>query len=411
MPKQVAAFLLETPLNSLNRHEFIKFYSSPALVEHTRNKGVSGKIRDTSYYIASFYSKLGEMDKAGALTLNGAFIMDSMSGTFNTFDLTFDIMINNPPKVLHRWIEKMLETGDASLKQVTDNIGEIGNEIGYLRKNRKKPSSKSEGTEIQLILVDGANAEERHILTIGSSTTLKTLFNDYADKRGVSLRSLRFSYNGKTLFLSCIRNKTPDELYMGDKDVISVCNTHINVSGGSGTSNPAKKNKSTPKHPKKHYNRTKKTRCKRKKTQNKQAYAIKSVEEYKAHHSKILSKLHEEVEHQLKEIRMRLNSLDLERQPPKNKRKNYRKKTKVNIERQTILPKSGVGGKAGKSCFVVQVGEIQNLYNTTKSSQRNSSGHASTLDLHGCTKGEAIAKLDESLKIWVDAAMRGCTHL
>ena len=30
-----------------------------------------------------------------------------------------------------------------------------------------------------------------------------------------------------------------------------------------------------------------------------------------------------------------------------------------------------------------------------------------TLDLHGCTKAEAISKMDESLKVWVDTAMQG----
>ena len=74
-----------------------------------------------------------------------------------------------------------------------------------------------------------------------------------------------------------------------------------------------------------------------------------------------------------------------------------------------MSPGSGVGGKAGKPHFVVQVGEVHNLYKTTKSSAAASpqcQGRIPTLDLHGCTRDEAIIKLNESLKVWVDTAMK-----
>ena len=107
---------------------------------------------------------------------------------------------------------------------------------------------------------------------------------------------------------------------------------------------------------------------------------------------------------------MRLNALDLERQPPKQREKSKRKKrVKANVDLQ-ILPKSGIGGKAGRAHFVVQVGEVQNLYRTTKQSvlsSQHSPSSASTLDLHGFTREEALIKLDESLKVWVDTAMHG----
>jgi DNA-nicking Smr family endonuclease len=77
------------------------------------------------------------------------------------------------------------------------------------------------------------------------------------------------------------------------------------------------------------------------------------------------------------------------------------------------LPGEGVGGKAGKSFFVVQVGEVQNLYKTMKpssslaSSSQQGQSSVPMLDLHGCTREEAIVRLNESLKEWVDTAMRG----
>jgi hypothetical protein len=58
-----------------------------------------------------------------------------------------------------------------------------------------------------------------------------------------------------------------------------------------------------------------------------------------------------------KDIRAKLNALDLERQPPKSKSKGIKKCTKEEPIEHT-LPGDGVGGKAGKSFFVVQVGEV-----------------------------------------------------
>ena len=74
------------------------------------------------------------------------------------------------------------------------------------------------------------------------------------------------------------------------------------------------------------------------------------------------------------------------------------------------LPRTGVGGRVGRSNFVVQVGEVQNLYKTTKSStlaSHQSQSSVPTLDLHGCTREEAIAELNEILEQWVDTAMKG----
>jgi len=75
-----------------------------------------------------------------------------------------------------------------------------------------------------------------------------------------------------------------------------------------------------------------------------------------------------------------------------------------------VLSMYGVGGKAGNSRYSVQVGEVQNLYKTFKKPSHRNKPHSnnfSTLDLHGYTQKEAVTKLDESLPLWVDAAMKG----
>ncbi|KAL9184087.1 hypothetical protein ACHAXT_002173 [Thalassiosira profunda] len=80
--------------------------------------------------------------------------------------------------------------------------------------NPKKKAASDDGTPIRLVLVDDADDNERQSFDIGSGGTLKSVFNDYADRRGASLRTLRFSYGGSTLFLSSAGGKTPEQLGM-----------------------------------------------------------------------------------------------------------------------------------------------------------------------------------------------------
>lgn len=416
IPEQARAFLIETPLNSLTLHRFTKFWTSPNLVKHVRSQRLAGSIRDASLSIALNSLYLGKVEKARALMLNGSFMLECMdtgierickwcrdnANTVCTPELLlFSHALNlaKTPEAMEKLLQRMIRMfHNSSQKQV---IAAVGNPK---KRNQSPPSKPATESIVQLILVDTINTDDRQTLNIGSSTTLKTLFNHYAEKRGVSLRSLRFSYGGQTLFLSNAGNRTPDQLKMKDQDVITVSDTNDTSQSTDCGSSPKKKK---PKAKKRRHAR-KKIKGRGKKEQNE---VIKTLGDYKAHHSTILSKLHEEVQAQLKEIRIRLNALDLERQPPKQKRKSKReKKVKADEECQISLPKCGVGGKAGKPYFIVQVGEVQNLYKTTKPSLKRYSLHSAdstTLDLHGCSREEAAAKLDSSLATWIDTAMMG----
>jgi hypothetical protein len=59
---------------------------------------------------------------------------------------------------------------------------------------------------------------------IGCSTTLKSMFNDYAEAVETSLRLICFSYKGTRLFVSSAKNMTLDQLDMNDLDRIMVTN-------------------------------------------------------------------------------------------------------------------------------------------------------------------------------------------
>merc|ERR1712087_88151 len=131
-------------------------------------------------------------------------------------------------------------------------------------------------------------------------------------------------------------------------------------------------------------------------------------------HSKQLTKIHSEAQDQFKQIRQRLNNLVIERRQPKIKSKCPRShKKEPSLPSLSNNPfNEGLSGKAGKSRFAVQVGEVENLYKTAKLSaiafsNRPSSSTALALDLHGCTREEALVKLDDTLKVWVNTAMQG----
>ena len=126
-------------------------------------------------------------------------------------------------------------------------------------------------------------------------------------------------------------------------------------------------------------------------------------------HSKAISKVFEEAGPAFKQIRQRLNAMNLERTPAKKRMPKL--KPEPSAEVIDNPPTDGLAGKAGKTFFIIQVGEVTNLYNSTEPSalRRHSSNLKSNImiDLHGMTVDEAVNKLDVSLPTWVGVAMQG----
>jgi len=452
MPRPCRTFLLGS-IGSVNFHRLANFWFSPTLIRYTRNELAEG-LCGVSLSIARDYMKLSQMDAAVAMVINGAFLLQcACKPTAETMielckaplrDVDVPVFMKGARAVdagfqleesgneinrgqafkMQAYIREVLPTVLQQVQEIKiNNASNTMNEWSQLgcddmvkapkkRQMKKKLPSKNEGTQMQLMLVDDKKENEPHSFNIRSSTTLKALFNEYAEKRGVSLRSLRFSYGGKTLFLSSAGNKTPEELNMEDQDVISVHDTSAPQEASCSSPNASQGVDSTiPKQKKKSHHKNRKSNKNKKKNKGKdetkqQNEHIKTLEDYKAEHSAKLSKLHEEVEHRLKEIRMKLNALDLERQPRKQKRQSNKKKKKNDLA-QLILPTPEITGKVGKPSYDVQVGNVKNLYRTSKTSQNNPSRVVSMLDLHGCTKEEALLQLDKSLETWIDDAMQG----
>lgn len=282
--------------------------------------------------------------------------------------------------------------------------------------NKGDIKGEVDNEEIDIVFVDEQSKEKRN-MKIGKSTKLKSLFDNYAEERSASLRSLRFSCEGSTLFLSSVGKKTPSDLDLSDGATITVTNLISQTNEADKATTATKPSKSMSKGTKKSSSNKKRTKGKQKKKaqpSNKSHVVAEETEEsLKIKHSKRLSKIHEEAQPRFQHIRQRLNNLVLERSKPKVKSKKNKVSPLQPIEQHINNPPSdGLGGKAGKTHYTIQVGEVSNLYKTSKrlrrsSSSANQSQKVLKLDLHGLTKYEALKTLDESLPTWHNMAMAG----
>lgn len=264
------------------------------------------------------------------------------------------------------------------------------------------------GDEIKITLVDELKINDPCTFYVSTSVTLKAILNQYADKLGVSLRTLRFGYEDRTIFLSSLGQQTLGELGFNKNVSITV----MKITGSSSTVVVPQEKSS---------NQTKKVKARRSastwnkskgKGQKKSVYGVdlaKGLHEDKVRHSQLLTRLFEEAESKFKKIQDCLNAQNIERQEPKDKaRQSQSNKKGTPVFNPSMV---GVGAKAGVSRFIIQVGEVENLYKTRKPSiaQRQfSAAHSmKKLDLHGCNQEEALIKLDEASREWNTIAMNG----
>ena len=273
------------------------------------------------------------------------------------------------------------------------NEGDIHDMMKYLIFNQ--PEDADEFMWIKFV-----NGEKTERYTVECNAPLKQLLMNYADDRDTSIKSLRIKHNDRTLFLSSIGKKTPEELNIEDGDELEI------------TIMQTKQTESTSEQPKqqtKGKNKNKKKHKQNKKKRVVQPLVIQKTEtELRGEHSKLLGKIHEEAESQFKEIRQRLNALNLERTKPKQRTSPSKTAKPVEVV-DNPLGNDQLDGKAGKTQFIIQVGEVSNLYKTTKSSSagRGRRQDDIMIDLHGLTAEEAVYRLDKHLPSWIETAMKG----
>jgi DNA-nicking Smr family endonuclease len=271
------------------------------------------------------------------------------------------------------------------------------------KKQRSLSPADEDSSDIKVML---SNKEEGNDVekTISTSATLKTLFNDYADECGVSLRSLRFSFNGSMLFLSTAGNKSAKDLGIADGGVIEVSN--VNSSTSKENEAPVTETKG-----KKNKQKKRSSVMKVQTKKGRQTSVIFNPETDRQRHSKRLTKVLDEMEPQLKIIRVRINDTMLHCQKSKTRRPSSRKSLADTSSSPVFNPSmAGLGGKAGRSSFSVNIGKIDNLYKSSKKDKLNNATRASRvakIDLHGCTQAEALERLNEWEGTTMDTAMKG----
>ena len=247
-------------------------------------------------------------------------------------------------------------------------------------------------------LIKFTNGSVTETSLFAPNETLKPFLIDYANDRCTSIKSLRIKHNDRTLFLSSIGKKTPDQLGMKEDDIVEI--TIIQSTPTEATVEQQK--------PKQQSKGKKKKNKKHKKSKKKQPVQIAPLEDLKGEHSNLLGKVYEEAEPTFKEIRQRLNAMNLERTKPKQ-RTSPTKATKSVEVVDNPLGDDQLGGKAGKTQFIIQVGEVSNLYKTAKQSSggRGRRQDDIMIDLHGLTAEEAVYRLDKHLPDWIETAMKG----
>ena len=280
--------------------------------------------------------------------------------------------------------------------------------IDSIKNKNRLPTS---GQKITVSFVVAETTDESVEYRVFSSMRLKWLLRTYSKDVNLQLKSIRFSFEGKLLFLSEGKKKLED-LGLKDGSIIQVL-----LSPEEDTS----KNQVLLVNPKSKSSKSKKNKRKNNSNKKKKAapdrnlYSVVSEEEmHKRQHSKAISKVFEEAERtKFKAIRQQLNEMNLECMKPKSRKPRTKQSPLIDNP-----PTSGVAGKAGKAYTFVQVGEESSLYKTSKPfanhhnrlhnfSSVSSARKAVTIDLRGLTKSNALIKLDELLPGLVSEAMRG----
>jgi len=247
--------------------------------------------------------------------------------------------------------------------------------------------------------VDG---NDIRIYAVECDAQFKDLLTRYAADRGTSIKSLRIKHCGNTIFLSSIGKNTPGVYMIMEDSTIEVTITQsTTIETTTKEQQPKQQSKGKKKKKNKKHKKSKKKRP--------QPLVIQKTEaELRGEHSKLLGKVYEEAESQFKEIRQRLNAMNLERTKPKQKKIQHKVTERIEVD-NPLGDDQLLGGKAGKTQFIIQVGEVSNLYKTTKPSSagRGRRQDDIMIDLHGLTSEEAGHRLDKSLPDWVDTAMKG----
>ena len=308
-----------------------------------------------------------------------------------------------------RALRVMNNTVDISVFRMFDRISENPDQMRFIKlpECTYYVEEGSEGDEESIFFMDTVTYKRVQFNGRDAQIKMNKILKAYAKHVGAPVTDLLFSRYNKVIFMSSIRNLTWEEFFAQDDN--------DNVTPIIVTPKVEKRQEKQERVPLANSTniRTKKAKKKKHKKSNKkraQPLVIQLTEvELKVKHSKLLGKVYEEAEPTFKEIRQKLNALNLERTKPKQKKTQSTTTKPVEVLGDNALHDSQLGGKAGKTQFIIQVGEVSNLYKTTKPSSAGCGRRQDDImiDLHGLTAEEAVYRLDKHLPDWIEIAMKG----
>ena len=184
---------------------------------------------------------------------------------------------------------------------------------------------------------------ERERYTVQRDAPFKELLTKYMYRIYVcSIKSLRITHNERTLFVSSIGKKTPLDLGITDFDTLE-----ITIIQSTPTEEPPKQPSSKGKK-KKNNNNKKKHKKSKKKRPVQIAPPEDEMEKAKKEWMFSLYRVFAEAEPTFKEIRQRLNAMNLERTKPKQRISSPSKTTEPVEVVDNPLGDDQLGGKAGR---------------------------------------------------------------
>ncbi|KAL9187952.1 hypothetical protein ACHAXT_006330 [Thalassiosira profunda] len=315
------------------------------------------------------------------------------------------------------FLESMKSNGIDELKELLGNVELSEDKIHDVKSNGggayAKLSRKSMGIIIAVSNLDTGTSTNCNVY---SDSTLGWWIKTYTFRRisyhsvqggpklAPATRYFRIVHKGKTIFVSSSGKKTFQQLGIKSGDAITVggvdSGERASLGDLSNATAPKKESSMRSKPNKKSHGGKKKNR---KKTTPFVLTEDEIVEKQREIHSIAMTRVFEEMSPRLKDIRNRLNDLTIHKSAPKARKPSSRLQSQPQDAAVSLPMVDAASGKAGKVAYPILVGEVSCLYKTNKLSVKR----ATVLDLHGLSKDEALAKLNERLPIWVDTAMRG----
>eukprot|EP00956_Cyclotella_meneghiniana_P005117 scaffold6369_cov73-Cyclotella_meneghiniana.AAC.3 len=250
--------------------------------------------------------------------------------------------------------------------------------------------------DLQIFIQDNSGMQRCLILPADSKTS--AIFSAYEEMTGKS--PCRLKHKGRYIFYSQSKKKSLKHFGICNDDVVAVeVPVPTNMSDKFMTNHTATSSTEKPKVAK----------TKRQPSQQRRPWvgSVMDNDSDRMKHSSQMNLVLKEIQPRLEKIRQHLHGLSLKRTQPKDKAKTS-KKARANHKQIECLPSSvGIGSKAGRGSFVVNVGEANNLYKTSKQSKLIRSNPSASLDLHKLTKEQALAALNDSLPTWIETANSG----